>query len=94
MLRRWIGLLWGANKRIRLTWALLKDNRVPLWQKAIPFVPLVYILSPLNFLTLVVPIVGQLDDVILMFMAMDLLEKVVDKQILADYKTVEQRSRS
>jgi len=86
MLRRWILLLWSVRNRLRLTWNLLRDKRVPVWQKAIPFLPLIYILTPLNMLTFAVPILGQLEDALLIMVALDFLERVVDKKILADYQ--------
>jgi len=86
MVRRLLPLIWNARKQVKLTWFLISDKRVPLWQKAIPFLPLVYILSPLNLLSLAVPVLGQVDDVVVVLMAMELLERLVDKDILADYK--------
>ena len=49
--------------QIRLTWALLRDPRVPLWAKAIPAIGILYVLSPLDFIPDWVPVVGMLDDV-------------------------------
>ena len=86
MVRRWILLLWSVRNRLRLTWNLLTDKRVPRWQKAIPFLPFIYIVSPLNLLTFTIPIIGQLEDALLIMVALDVLERVVDKDILADYR--------
>lgn len=87
MLRKSTSLLWTARKRLKLVWKLLQDERVPMWQKAIPFLPLIYIFSPLNFLTLAIPLVGQVDDVLIVMFTLDLLEKVVDDEILAEHQT-------
>ena len=84
-----VTILWTIRKRMKLTWALLKDERVPLWQKAIPFLPLIYILSPLNFLTFTIPIIGQIDDIFLIMLALEMFERVVDKAIVAEYRTDE-----
>jgi uncharacterized membrane protein YkvA (DUF1232 family) len=81
-----VTLLWTLRKRLSLTWALLKDKRVPMWQKAIPFLPLIYIFSPLNFLTFAIPVIGQIDDVFLVMLALELFERVVDKTIIAEYR--------
>ncbi len=86
MLRRWILLLWSVRNRLRLTLSLLTDKRVPIWQKAIPFLPFIYILSPFNFLTLAIPVLGQLEDALLIMMAIDFFERVVDPAIVADYR--------
>jgi uncharacterized membrane protein YkvA (DUF1232 family) len=81
-----VTFIWTIRKRMKLTWALLKDERVPMWQKAIPFLPLIYIFSPLNFLTFAIPVIGQIDDVFLVMLALELFERVVDKTIIAEYR--------
>lgn len=86
MFRRLLTLIWTARQRLKLTWRLLQDDRIPTWQKAIPFLPLIYIFSPFNFLTMAIPVFGQLDDLMLLVMAMEFMEQVVDKKIIADYK--------
>ncbi len=86
MLRKSTSLLWTARKRLKLTWKLLQDKRVPMWQKAILFLPFIYIFSPLNFLTFAIPLVGQVDDVLIVMLALDLLEKVVEDDILAEHQ--------
>ena len=86
MLRKWASLLWTARGRLRLAWMLIKDERVPLWQKAIPFLPLVYILSPMNLISFALPVIGQIDDALLIMLAVELMERVVDEKIIAEYK--------
>ena len=86
MLRKWASLLWTARTRLRLAWMLIKDERVPLWQKAIPFLPMIYILSPLNLISFALPVIGQIDDALLILLAVELMERVVDENILAEHK--------
>lgn len=86
MLQKGVLLVWAARRRLKLTWALMKDRRVPLWQKAIPVLPLLYIFSPLNFLTLSIPLVGQFDDIMLVVLALNLFERLVDQDIVNEYR--------
>ncbi len=86
MIGKLFTLLWTSRKRARLVWSLLQDKRIPTWQKAIPFLPLIYIFSPLNFITFAIPFFGQLDDVALIFLAMDLFENMVEKSIVEEHK--------
>lgn len=79
-------LLWITRNRLHLIWSLLQDQRIPIWQKALLVLPLTYIFSPLNFITLTIPVLGQVDDAVLLLFAMDLFENVVDQQIVAQYK--------
>lgn len=57
-----IGFLAGLVRQARLTWRLLTDNRVPLWLKGIIPATLLYVISPVDLLPDVVPVLGQMDD--------------------------------
>ena len=57
----WLNLL----NSFRIAWKLLWDRRVPMSTKLIPFLMLLYILSPIDFLPDVIPGLGQLDDLAL-----------------------------
>jgi uncharacterized membrane protein YkvA (DUF1232 family) len=46
----------------RLALRLLREPRVPMLSKGVPLLAAAYILSPLDFLPDVFPLVGQLDD--------------------------------
>ena len=84
MTRAIVGILQRRHHMWR-AWRLLQDRRIPLWQKAIPFLALAYIVSPLNIISFAVPILGQFDDLFVLFGAIELFERVVDDRILADY---------
>ena len=94
MFNKWITLLWTLRRQVKLAWQLLKDERIPTWQKAIPFLPLIYILSPFNVLTFAIPIFGQVDDVMLIILALELFERQVDPKILSDYQKGKNKSIS
>jgi uncharacterized membrane protein YkvA (DUF1232 family) len=56
------GSLADVIRNLRLTWNLIRDRRVPLWLKGIPFLALVYILWPVDLVADILPGLGQLDD--------------------------------
>lgn len=80
--------LLDGRQQVALTWKLLKDARVPKWKKVIPFLPLIYILSPVNLMTFAIPFIGPLEDVAILMMAMKLFERTVDNAVLANYKSL------
>ena len=57
----WLNLL----NSFRIAWKLLWDRRVPMSTKLVPFLMVLYILSPIDFLPDVIPGLGQLDDLAL-----------------------------
>ena len=55
-------VLQDLIRRAKLFWRLLKDRRVPIWVKAIPFLSLLYLAVPVDLLPDVILGLGQLDD--------------------------------
>lgn len=73
-------------RRIRLTWRLVRDPRVGLLSKAIPFGILVYIISPIDLLPVFLTgLFGLVDDVVLLTFGLDLFFKAVPDDILLEH---------
>jgi uncharacterized membrane protein YkvA (DUF1232 family) len=64
------GLVGGLVKQARLVWRLLKDRRVPSWVKLIPVAGLIYLLSPIDLLPDMLPGLGEVDDVMIILLAL------------------------
>lgn len=47
---------------LRLAWRLMREPRVPAIAKAIPALAALYVVSPLDFVPDMLPVLGQLDD--------------------------------
>ena len=63
-----VGILGELVRNAQLVWRLLKDPRVPLPIKLIiPGVVGVYVLSPIDFMPDVLPLIGQIDDIAVLF---------------------------
>jgi uncharacterized membrane protein YkvA (DUF1232 family) len=59
---RWPSLLLALIAHVRLSIRLLRDPRVPLLLKAMPVLTALYVLSPIDLLPDVLPILGEVDD--------------------------------
>jgi len=64
MARQGLGQLnLGMIDRLRLGWRLLRDPRVPSWPKLlVPAITILYVLSPVDAIPDFIPVLGQLDD--------------------------------
>ncbi|MEK7324671.1 MAG: DUF1232 domain-containing protein [Chloroflexota bacterium] len=72
----------------RLVWLLMRDPRVPLWLKALPLGSAAYLLMPFDVVTDLAPILGQLDDLAVIFIGLSTFvslcpQSVVDEHMLA-----------
>jgi uncharacterized membrane protein YkvA (DUF1232 family) len=66
------GLFRTLVGHARLALRLIREPGVPLVAKAVPFLALAYVISPIDFLPDVFPIVGQLDDLGIVALALQL----------------------
>ncbi len=80
-------MIQGILNQVQLTWRLMFDPRVPTWQKAIVIVPIIYVISPFDFIPDFILGLGQLDDIGLILMAMRLFESVVPEDIVQEHRT-------
>ncbi|HEX2621162.1 MAG TPA: YkvA family protein [Phototrophicaceae bacterium] len=72
--------------QVRLTWRLLQDARVPIWKKVIPFFGFAYVILPIDFIPDFLVVVGQLDDLGVVILSMQLFERSVDPAIVEDHR--------
>ena len=79
-------MLRALIDQFRLTWALMRDPRVPIWAKAIPVIGILYVLSPLDFIPDVIIGLGQLDDLAIVLGGMRLFAAVVPADIVEQHR--------
>jgi uncharacterized membrane protein YkvA (DUF1232 family) len=65
------GLLRTLLSHARLSVRLIREPRVPLLIKAVPLLAIAYLVSPLDFVPDVIPVLGQLDDLGVMLIALE-----------------------
>ncbi len=70
----------------RLLWALLRDPDVPFYLKAIPFLPLIYVLWPADLLPDIFPILGQIDDVTALVIGARVFMHLSPQDVVARYR--------
>lgn len=66
------GLLADIIREFRLVWRLLRDPRVPVWTKLVPLAAALYIVFPLDLVNDLFVGLGQLDDLAILFLGMEL----------------------
>ena len=69
-------MLHSLFQQARLAVRLLREPRVPLLLKAIPVVAVLYLISPLDLIPDVLPVLGQLDDLGVMIAALELFVRL------------------
>jgi uncharacterized membrane protein YkvA (DUF1232 family) len=82
---RGLGFFRQFFNQVRLTWALLRDERVPIALKVIPVAALIYTLSPLDIIPDVIPLLGQLDDLGILMTAMTMFNSMAPADVVEEH---------
>ncbi len=70
------GLLRTVISQARLAMRLVREPRVWWLTKSVPLLTVAYILSPLDFIPDVLPIIGQLDDLAVLLIAVEMFVRL------------------
>ncbi len=71
----------------RICWGLLLDRRVALRLKIIPVGAVVYLLLPYDFIPdFMVPLIGEIDDILILFLAFRLFLHLVPAEVLYEHQ--------
>ena len=75
----------------KLAWKLFRDPNVSPWVRfGIPIIALVYVVSPIDILPDVIPVLGQLDDVAVIVLLTQLFISLAPDNIVAMYQQATQ----
>src|SRR5438034_2018059 len=80
-----VGLIRRLPTYIRLVWALLRDSRVPGQQKLILAGIGAYLVLPLDLIPDFVPVLGQLDDLAVVLLGLDLFIRSAPADIVEEH---------
>jgi uncharacterized membrane protein YkvA (DUF1232 family) len=82
-----VGILGELVRNAQLVWRLLKDPRVPLPVKLIiPSVVGLYVLSPIDFIPDVLPIIGQIDDIAVILAGVALFIQLCPPDVVDEHR--------
>ncbi len=83
-----VNLLWRRLPQLaRICWGLMLDRRVPPHLKLIPIGAVLYLLLPYDLIPdFLVPVIGQIDDLLVLFLAFRLFLGLVPADILFEHQ--------
>ncbi len=88
------GLLRTLLFQVRLAVRLVREPRVPWLAKGIPLLTALYVFSPLDFVPDVLPLLGQMDDVGIVLVALEIFVRVCPVRAIDHHRVaIEQGQR-
>ncbi len=76
-----------ARQKALLVWRVLRDDRVPLGAKLVFPALAAYLATPIDLVPDFIPVLGQLDDVLVAAAALWLFVRLCPREILAEHLT-------
>lgn len=70
----------------RIAWRLLWDGRVPWYIKLIPVLVVLYILSPIDIIPDFIPVLGQLDDLAIFLLGVQIFILMAPRDLVALFR--------
>lgn len=81
----WRQAALALPRLVKLISLLLADGRVPVRYRLLALAALGYVVSPIDVVPDVVPLLGQTDDVLIVALALRLLLRGAGKELVAEY---------
>ncbi|MDQ6672789.1 MAG: DUF1232 domain-containing protein [Chloroflexota bacterium] len=81
-----IGMFRSLWRSARLSWRLLRDSRTPLGSKLFLGGAILLIVSPINWIPNFIPVLGQMEDLALVALALNLFLKRVPPELRAEHE--------
>jgi uncharacterized membrane protein YkvA (DUF1232 family) len=82
-----LSLLWARfRKELILAWAILRDARVPASAKLATIAALLYVISPVDVIPDVIPVLGWLDDGLIAMLLLKLAQRLLPEDLLESLK--------
>ncbi len=71
--------------KLRLALALVRDSRIPLVVRAIPPALILYLAMPIDLIPDFIPVLGHLDDVLIVLLGAAILSRFTPRQVLEEH---------
>jgi uncharacterized membrane protein YkvA (DUF1232 family) len=82
-----LGLLWWKfKKEIMMVWAMLRNPAAPALSKLVVLLAAVYIISPIDLIPDVIPVIGWIDDGVISMLLFKLAFKLLPKEMYESLK--------
>jgi uncharacterized membrane protein YkvA (DUF1232 family) len=84
----------GVIDQAMLTWKLFFDARVPIHAKLILVLAVVYIVSPIDLVPDIIPVLTQLDDLGILVASVKFMEMLAPDYVVSEHRAAIERRRA
>src|SRR5437773_706433 len=80
------GGLWTVLRQARLAYRLFRDERVPTVAKLVVPAAMLYVISPLDFIPAIIPVLGRVDDLGVLVLALVAFVKLCPPHLVDEHE--------
>ena len=80
------GGIWAVLRQLRLAFLLLRDPRTPSLAKLVVPATCLYLISPINLVPNLIPLVGPIDDLGVVLLGLWLFLKLCPQQLIEEHQ--------
>jgi uncharacterized membrane protein YkvA (DUF1232 family) len=88
ILKRWAKIAGQLKREIFALYMAARDRRTPWYAKAVSVAVVAYVLSPIDLIPDFIPVLGYLDDLLLIPLSIMLVLKMIPPQVMADCRAL------
>jgi uncharacterized membrane protein YkvA (DUF1232 family) len=77
----WGSLWWQFRREAKMVWAMLRNPATPPAAKAVAILGLIYLVSPVDLISDFIPILGWLDDGIVLMLLLKLAYRLLPPEL-------------
>ena len=77
--------LGDLMNQIKLVYYLVRDRDVPIYLKVLPFLGVLYVLFPIDIITDIIPVLGQVDALMILTTGAKVLIEMAPASVVAKY---------
>ena len=83
----WPSVIRTVVRRLRLATRLMREPEISVLLKALPILAGLYVVSPLDFIPDVLPVIGQVDDLGILLLALESFVKLAPSTIVTHHQS-------
>ena len=73
-----------SRRKLTFVRLVMQDNRVPWYVKTIPVLLAIYLMSPIDIIPDIIPVLGYMDDIVIALLAFFLIFKLTSGTVVTD----------
>ncbi len=82
--KTWADHVRSARCDIRAIWRVLTNKHAPIFPRIVAGCTIAYLVSPIQLIPNFIPVIGQMDDLLVLYVGLKLIRRLVPQSVLEE----------